>query len=869
VRRHDIGMRWYYSSRLKLYVDLDPLKLDKRVFDVCNALNIVYDYDTEKNIYNIDFDDSRKLLEGLGGQMLTLSQYWELYKEAVEKGNEELLESLTSGYFTEPLNRIYVSENEYIDNPQILSKYEYNKKSAEKHSYIEYRPGWFLPDENIDMQTGLPININKYKNAKTAEWKFWTPDLSVTKLEACFVLRGYVTSVGRPSLDLGIPVDSRQPKQMVRECRLKPLTASINADYLKQINTFLCNRGAKENDIKSIVSNNEWQQFLQNEDNEINIVKESLLDKIGIISCNGNNDDFKIINYSNFFAYMRQLKELLANNVYNQITFVIGHRNPDTDTVVSSILEAYRNTLLYPQNIYIPIIQSDTLPAEVRELLGEELSACLIYQDDKNYQKTLKQNFYSFIFVDHNYQQDAQKSVCKIIDHHEVSDIAKMQRIPKTLELIGSTTALVLLKYLGLNYNFAPEVLKTIYGAMLMDTENKVEHKMTAKDRQVFAFVEKRIDINSSDLYKKLSNKLISETNIETLFNRDYKDFYNYGFAVIKTKDEDIQRHIPKIMELAKANNANKAYPLTIIKIVIYNENIDVLKEIILFEKREHISEQLVVDVSEVIKKSLELSFKQVKFIENGNMLTFYNIGKQLSRKRISKAIENVVREYDGFVYMNSIKKWVSRDFLRMSTQIETKYSNIRNNSEGYVNYCNYSEAKELVENLGYGLLTLSEYWKVLEETKNAGDIRLEKSLKHNKYIEYLNTTSSNFNEIPEGSPSLFFEGEVDSDTGLPDNLLTPNHYGLPNTWRYWSNPDNDNIYVFTRSHIFLLDTPCLDAKTLEHESFPNLLIRPVSKESPAQKIVITGNENKLSIFKREPTTGEYELIYEGSNFTD
>jgi inorganic pyrophosphatase/exopolyphosphatase len=871
-----IKMRWYFSSKLQLYVDLDPLKLDKRVLDACRALDVAFDYDTEKNICNIDFDDSRRLLEGLGGRMLTLTQYWELYEEAV--GNTELLESLTSDYFTEPLDRVYISANEFIDEPRILSKYEYDKGKVGTHEEKECRPGWFLPDGNIEMRTGLPINVNKQKSAKIAEWKFWTADLSVTKLDACFVLRGYVTSVGRPSLDLGIPVDSKQPKQMVRECRKKPLTTDIDAGYLERVDAFLFGSIGEgpdaESELEGLISDKEWRHFLQNIDNEIEIRKEMLIDRAGIRNCKndcGKDDGFKIITYNDFLDYLRQIKSALARNIDNRVTFVIGHRNPDSDTVVSSILEAYRNTLLYPQSIYIPIIQSTTLPAEIGELIGDSLSGCLIFHDDAVYLEALDKELHSFIFVDHNYQHDAQKSVCKIIDHHEVSNIAKLQRIPKTLEMTGSTTALVMTKFLGLYYSFDKELLEIVYGAMLMDTENKVEHKMTIYDHRMFAYIEKRISIDAALLYKKLSNRLISETDIATLFRRDYKDFDNYGFAVIKTKDRSIVQDIPAILELARANNVEKAYPLTLVKIVIYNREIDVQREIILFERDAIIPEQLVDDVKKVIRKSLELSFEKAEFSDDGNSLAFFNIGKQLSRKRISSAIEKVVREYDGFVYVKSIGKWVGRDFLKADAHIKTKFGGIRYDPEGYINYCSYPEAKELLKYLGYEMLTLPEYWKALKEMKETGDVRLEKSLKHSKYIEFLGTTSKEPRDIPEGSPSLFFEGEVDESTGLPNNLLAPNHYGLPDTWRYWSNPDNDNTYVFTRSHIFLLDTPCLDAKTLEHESFPNLLIRPVSAKPPNPKIdvKINGIEKTLNIFRNDRFSDNCELIYEGSSFTE
>jgi len=576
-----------------------------------------------------------------------------------------------------------------------------------------------------------------------------------------------------------------------------------------------------------------------------------------------------VITYADFLSYIQGLKSTLLANVDNKITFVMGHRNPDTDTVISSLLEAYRNTILYPQNIYIPIVQADVLPNEIRELLGEEISDNVIFHDDERYQKVLTKDVYTYIFVDHNYQQDAQRSVIKIIDHHEVSDIAKLQHIPKTLELIGSTTALIVIKFLGIEYGFDTEMLAIIYGAMLMDTENKVPHKMTTIDQEVYAYIEKQIDIDGDKLYQKLSRKLIDCIDVNLLFHRDYKDFSNYGFAVTKTNNKHIINNIPNLLELARLNNLKKSYPITIVKIVIYNEKIEVVEEMILFEKKENIPDQLINDIKEVIKQSLAIEFEDIKFLDEPHALTFYNISKQLSRKKISTAIERVIQEYDRFVYMQSINKRVSRDFLKINNKVKTAFENISFNAEGYINYISYLEAKKLVQYLGYEILSLAEYRQVLKESKDIGDIRLENSLKHNKYIEFLDTTSEDLPHIPKGSPSLFFEGEVDEITGLPDNLLSPNHYGLSNTRRYWSNPDYDHTYVFTRSHIFLLDTPCLDAKTLDCESFPNLLIRPVSKEVVIPSIHITANNNVLNVFRLNAYTNTYELIYEGRSFTE
>jgi len=143
--------------------------------------------------------------------------------------------------------------------------------------------------------------------------------MSVTTLDACFVLRGYVTSVGRPSLDLGIPVGSRQPKQMLRECRVSPLEYDISEDFLDKIDEYL----EDTVEIGDIQSHKEWHPFLLSEDNEINIKKESVFDKLGKSRLDQVTCPSNVVHYGDFLSYMRSLKHTLAANIDNKITFVI------------------------------------------------------------------------------------------------------------------------------------------------------------------------------------------------------------------------------------------------------------------------------------------------------------------------------------------------------------------------------------------------------------------------------------------------------------------------------------------------------------------------------------------------------------------
>lgn len=80
------------------------------------------------------------------------------------------------------------------------------------------------------------------------------------------------------------------------------------------------------------------------------------------------------------------------------------------------------------------------------------------------------------------------------------------------------------------------ELKKILYGSTLMDTENRVAHKMTKEDHLIMNYLQ------VENLYKELMKELTLCRNIEELFYRDYKDFSGFGFSVIKIieKNKDI-----------------------------------------------------------------------------------------------------------------------------------------------------------------------------------------------------------------------------------------------------------------------------------------------------------------------------------------
>ena len=251
---------FFYSKSTKLYVARKPLKINSRTKKASEINNVEMTWDDEGRINFIDFDNSLKLLDALNAQMMTPIEYWEILRDAEEEGDEDMIQSLQSNEFCEWLSRVYISDGYHIDNPKVISQYSYSGKKT-KSKYLEGRPGWFSPEENIDYKLGLPLNIDLFRDKFQNSWKYWSPEFSVTELNALAPIRGYVTSVGKPSFDLGIPVDSRQPVQMLRECRKKPLQLPISIDVLKKADKVLSPYKSVSTDLKN---ESKYKQLYEN-----------------------------------------------------------------------------------------------------------------------------------------------------------------------------------------------------------------------------------------------------------------------------------------------------------------------------------------------------------------------------------------------------------------------------------------------------------------------------------------------------------------------------------------------------------------------------------------------------------------------------
>lgn len=172
----------------------------------------------------------------------------------------------------------------------------------------------------------------------------------------------------------------------------------------------------------------------------------------------------------------------------------------------------------------------------------------------------------------------------------------------------------------------------------------------------------------------------------------------------------------------------------------------------------------------------------------------------------------------------------------------------------------------KLANFLNSSILKANEFFKVLKEAEELNDHKMIESMKNPKIIEFINTTNKDIKTYIKASPGLIALSEINEETGLPNSVRKPNEYGNKALWRYWSFPEDNEEYVLTRSHIFLLNTSCLDGKVYVTDKFPNLSFRLVRDENIIP-IIEYEYKNKTITIKSKTEFYDFKTIFKEEDF--
>ncbi|MBI3282991.1 hypothetical protein HYZ70_02845, partial [Candidatus Curtissbacteria bacterium] len=549
------------------------------------------------------------------------------------------------------------------------------------------------------------------------------------------------------------------------------------------------------------------------------------------------------------------------------------------------LFEAYRNSLINPNICYVPLVQADRMPDEIARLLGPALAGAIMLWNHPLYQKAENLGQTRWILTDHN-KSTKQRFAVSIVDHHIMSKVAQGQNISKTWDMAGSCASQIAQKLIGMGVNFDAGLARLLHGATLMDTENRGPKKMTYRDRLIMDYLQGLSKISDEKaFYQDLMSYLLNTNDPERLLARDYKEDWGiFGFAVAKVKGmfgpngEELKPEVLSgLVKEAQANNHAKNFCMTIVKVVDYeddNEKVNCERIYMIFNQYAPLEFRKVMfeALTHIIRHQFGL---EIKLRTTENAIEFKGTGDQLSRKVTAPQFEVVVAAFNRFYHSAILGKEVAREFLTLTPEVKQAANELNielyADKHGRINNITYIEMKKLAKRLGYTMLSLGEYWKLLAETKKTNDAQMQEHLMSEGFVEFTDTIVQDYSEIidhpeviesPDGviyqgnarkvtvipaHPGLIRPEDIDPETGLPVRAsFDQSGYADPETWRYWS-PDA-LIVNPTRSFIFLSDKAALDMKNHPDDALPNMGARLVTDKVHYPKVTYEVVDGRLNI---------------------
>ena len=240
---------------------------------------------------------------------------------------------------------------------------------------------------------------------------------------------------------------------------------------------------------------------------------------------------------------------------------VTGHPAPDTDAVISALFEAWRLTL--GGTPAAPLVQG-TLPRETAWLLGSLASAVPTAARPDPAAR--------LVLTDHHDVGVYPNPVVAVVDHHPLSEGMDFSGMDAVVLPVGAATTLVACRIRADGLTPDAACARILLGAILLDTEGLSSHKAKAEDWDVALWLTSLCGEDIPTLFTALRAQLLSETDLATLYWRDYRRYTTLdgapllGWAILKVWADACPD-----MDGVRALLAADPEPTRVAKIVLHN----------------------------------------------------------------------------------------------------------------------------------------------------------------------------------------------------------------------------------------------------------------------------------------------------------
>ncbi|MFD2638869.1 manganese-dependent inorganic pyrophosphatase [Piscibacillus salipiscarius] len=256
---------------------------------------------------------------------------------------------------------------------------------------------------------------------------------------------------------------------------------------------------------------------------------------------------------------------------------VLGHKNPDTDSICSSIAYATLKDKLGEQ----------AEPVRLGEL-NEESKYALKYFQTKAPRMIsgVSEETERVILVDHNEKQQSaididKVKVIEVIDHHRIANFETSEPIYYRAEPVGCTATIIYKLFLENNVTVEKNVAGLMLSAIISDTLLFKSPTTTNQDIEIGKELAKiaKVELEDYGLSMLEAGTNYSDKSMEELVELDSKDFNLSGKRVKVSQinvvnPAEILRNQEEIKQVLKKNTEKQSLNLSILMITdILNSN--------------------------------------------------------------------------------------------------------------------------------------------------------------------------------------------------------------------------------------------------------------------------------------------------------
>ena len=305
--------------------------------------------------------------------------------------------------------------------------------------------------------------------------------------------------------------------------------------------------------------------------------------------------------------------------------YVVGHKNPDNDSIMAAYTWANLKNMMDPDNEYLPV-RLGPLPAESQMIFDEygitDGVAAIesVQEGDKVY------------LVDHNELGQAADGLDKaevvgVVDHHRIADMQTAAPIEFLNMPVGSTTSIITWIYDLCGIEIQDDIAACLLSAMLTDTVIMKSPTCTSYDVERIERLAAQLGVDPVEFGMKIfkSRGGDEDVTVEEICSRDSKEFNFAGRKVWVAQYETVdlagmRDRIPQIASQVKKIQEEGSYDAALMLLT-----------------------DIIVEGSEFIAAG------DVAFIEGGFDISFANgsvwMPGVLSRK---KQVAAVLADYAG-----------------------------------------------------------------------------------------------------------------------------------------------------------------------------------------------------------------------------